>query len=126
MSEPLIHLSRHEFVRLVGEAYRKIPSPMRQALSNVDIAVEEWPDPEDLDLSGGADTLFGMYRGVPLPERQGGEPELPDRIIIFRQPILRSCATREDAVREIRVTLWHEVGHFLGMGEEDLDRLGYG
>ena len=126
MSEPLIHLSRHEFVRLVGEAYRKIPSPMRQALSNVDIAVEEWPDPEDLDLSGGADTLLGMYRGVPLPERQGGEPELPDRIIIFRQPILRSCATREDAVREIRVTLWHEVGHFLGMGEEDLDRLGYG
>ena len=126
MSEPLIHLSRREFVRLVGEAYRKIPSPMRRALSNVDIAVEEWPDPEDLDLSEGADTLFGMYRGVPLPERQGGEPELPDRIIIFRQPILRSCATREDAVREIRVTLWHEVGHFLGMGEEDLDRLGYG
>ena len=72
------------------------------------------------------DVLFGLYTGVPLTEREGGIPDLPDRISIYRQPILRSCATRNQVVEEIRVTLWHEVGHYLGLGEEDLHRLGYG
>ena len=108
------------------QAYDQVPSTVKNALSNVDIGVEEWPDPSVLDSADSGETLLGLYVGVPLPERQGGEPELPDRIVIFRQPILRSCATRRAAEREIRVTLLHEVGHYLGMGEEDLHRLGYG
>ena len=51
---------------------------------------------------------------------------LPDRIVIYRQPILRSCSTRREAEREIETTLLHEVGHYLGMDEDDLHRLGYG
>ena len=122
----MIHMSRREFVRLVRQAYDQVPPPVKKALSNVDIAVEEWPDPSALDSADGRGTLLGLYVGVPLPERQGGEPELPDRIVIFRQPILRSCSTRREAEHEIHVTLLHEVGHCLGMGEEDLHRLGYG
>ncbi len=122
----MIHISRREFVRLVRQAYKQVPPPVKKALSNVDIAVEEWPDPRGLDSADGGETLLGLYVGVPLPERQGGEPELPDRIVLFRQPILRSCSTRREAEQEIRVTLLHEVGHYLGMGEEDLHRLGYG
>ncbi len=123
----MIHLSRREFVRLVRQAYQQVPPPVQKAIRNVDISVEEWPDAEQLDLAdGGEVTLFGLYTGVPLPERYGGQPELPDRIIIYRQPILRSCSTRADAAREIQVTLWHEVGHYLGMDEDDLHRLGYG
>ena len=122
----MIHISRREFVRLVRQAYDQVPPPVKKALSNVDIAVEEWPDPSALDSANGGETLLGLYVGVPLPERQGGEPELPDRIVIFRQPILRSCSTRREAEHEIHVTLLHEVGHYLGMGEEDLHRLGYG
>ena len=80
---------------------------MRQAIQNLDIAVEEWPGPEDLDLLDGEGTLFGLYRGVPLPERGGGPPLLPDQITLFRQPILRNCATRSEVEREIRITLWH-------------------
>ncbi len=109
----MIRLSRREFVRLVRQAYKQVPPPIQQALRNVDIAVEEWPDRDALDLVLDGGTLFGLYTGVPLPEREGGGPLLPDRIIIYRQPILRSCSTREEAVREIKTTLLHEVGHYL-------------
>ncbi len=122
----MIHLSRREFIRLVRQAYRQLPPAMRQALRNVDVVVEEWPLAEELDLVEGEGTLFGLYTGVPLPEREGGEPLLPDRITIYRQPILRNCSTRTEAEQEIRITLWHEVGHYLGMSEADLHRLGYG
>ena len=122
----MIHLSRREFVRLVRQAYSQVPLPVKKALHNVDIAVEEWPGPEGLELAEGASMLFGLYIGVPLPERQGGEPLLPDRIVIYRQPILRSCSTKAQAVREIQVTVLHEVGHCLGIDEDALHRLGYG
>ena len=122
----MIHLSRQEFIRLVRQAYDHVPPGVRKALRNVDVAVEEWPDLKGLGLAQDESSLFGLYTGVPLTEREGGQPLLPDRIVIYRQPILRSCATRDEAVREIRVTLMHEVGHYLGMGEDDLHRLGYG
>ncbi len=122
----MIHLSRREFIRLVRRAYRQVPPAVREALCNVDIAVEEWASAEELGLRQGESTLFGLYTGVPLPEREGGEPLMPDRIVIYRQPMLESCSTRAEVVREVRVTLLHEVGHYLGMSEEDLHRLGYG
>jgi len=122
----VIHLSRRQFVRLVLQAYRQLPQPVKQALHNVDVAVEEWPTSPDLIPLEGNSSLLGLYTGVPLVEREGGGPSLPDRIIIYRQTILRSCANRGEVVQEIRTTLWHEVGHHLGMSEDDLDRLGYG
>ena len=122
----MINISRREFVRLVRRAYRQIPAEMRQAIHNMDIVVEEWPGKEDLESLEEPGTLFGLYSGVPLLDREGPESLVPDRISIYRQPILRSCSTREQAEREIRITLWHEIGHCIGMNEEDLDRLGYG
>ena len=122
----MIHLSRREFFRIVRQAYRELPSHVRHAMVNVDISVEEWPDRESSDLVEDGSALFGLYTGVPLTEREGVGNSLPDRIIIYRQPILHSCASREEAAREIRVTLIHEVGHCLGMSEADLHRMGYG
>lgn len=122
----MIHLSRREFFRIVRQAYRELPSQVRDAMVNVDISVEDWPDRETSDLVEEGSTLFGLYTGIPLTEREGVGNSLPDRIIIYRQPILRSCSSREEAAREIRVTLIHEVGHCLGMSEDDLHRMGYG
>ena len=122
----MIHLSRVEFTRLVRQAYSQVPPAVKTALRNVVVAVEDWPDLKALGLAEGEGSLFGLYTGVPLTERQGGEPMVPDRIVIYRHPILRSCATRTEAIREIRLTLLHEVGHYLGMGEDDLHRIGYG
>ena len=122
----MINITNREFVRLVRQAYREMPGEVLQSLDNVDVVVEEWPGPDDQDLIDGEGSLFGLYSGVPLTEREGGEPLLPDRIVIYRQPILRSCSSRNQAEREIKVTLWHEIGHYLGMSEDDLHRLGYG
>lgn len=122
----MIKITNREFVRLVRQAYEELPKGVIQALDNVDVVVEEWPGPDEQDLIDGESTLFGLYTGVPLIEREGGDPLLPDRIIIYRQPILRSCSSRTEAEREIKVTLWHEIGHCLGMSEDDLHRLGYG
>jgi len=124
----LIRISRREFVRLVRQAYLHIPPAISQTLRNVDVVVEEWPSAEELEGLPDDGMLFGLYTGVPLVEREGG-PEasgLPDIIVIYRQPILRSSSSRSEAEEEIRKTLWHEVGHYLGMTEEDLHRLGYG
>ena len=122
----MINMTNREFVRLVRQAYREMPDHVIQALDNVDVVVEEWPGPDEEDLLGGESTLFGLYSGVPLTDREGGDPMLPDRIAIYRQPILRSCSSRTEAEHDIKVTLWHEIGHYLGMSEDDLHRLGYG
>ena len=122
----MIHLSRREFFRIVRQAYRELPSHVRNAMVNVDISVVDGPVRESSDLVEEGGALFGLYTGIPLTEREGVGSSLPDRIIIYRQPILRSCSSPEEAAREIRVTLIHEVGHFLGMSEADLHRMGYG
>ena len=122
----MIHLSHREFVELVRQAYRRLPAHIQRALKNVDVSVEEWPGTEELELLEEGHTLFGLYIGVPLTEREGPGPVLPDRIVVYRQPIMQSCSTNEEVVEQVRITLWHEVGHYLGISEEDLHRLGYG
>lgn len=122
----MIRLSHREFVELVLKAYNTLPNHIQQAIKNVDVSVEEWPGPEELELVEEGHTLFGLYVGVPLTQREGPGPALPDRIVIYRQPIMRSCSSTEEVVEQVRVTLWHEVGHYLGISEENLHRLGYG
>ena len=122
----MISITNQEFMRLVHQTYIDMPPNVVQRLDNVDVVVEEWPRSDVQNLTTGDESLLGVYHGVPLTEREGGDPMLPDLIVIYRQPILRSCSTRTEAEHEIKVTLWHEIGHYLGMSEDDLDRLGYG
>ena len=122
----MISMTNQEFMRLVHQTYIDMPPNVAQHLDNVDVVVEEWPRTDVQNLTTGDESLLGVYQGVPLTEREGGDPMLPDLIVIYRQPILRSCSTRTEAEHEIKVTLWHEIGHYLGMSEDDLDRLGYG
>ncbi len=123
-----MRLTRREFERLVRQAFDGLPPYMAEAIDNVAILVEDWPEAVDLQAAEiPADSqLFGLYTGVPLSERGGWQPPLPDRITLFQRPLEEACSSREQVVHEIRVTLLHEVGHYLGMSEEDLERLGYG
>ena len=121
-------LQPEEFDELVRKAHQDLPEGFRNALENVAILVEDWPAPEDIEDmgSGSPAEIFGLYRGIPLPERGAYQPLLPDTITIFKRPIERACRTRDEVVEELTITLLHEIGHYLGMSEDDLDRLGYG
>ena len=118
-------MTNSEFVRVVRQAYDDMPVEIIRRLENVAVVVEEWPGPDEQDWEGSSGTLFGLYIGVPLTEREGGTPLLPDRIAIYRQPIMRNCSSRTEAEREIKITLWHEIGHYLGLSEEALRKLNY-
>ncbi len=120
-------MQRHTFERLVRRALRTLPPQIANAMENVVVLVEDWPDEDTVAEMGleSRDELFGLYYGVPLAERQTGASWEPDRIVLYQKPIEGACATDEEVVREVRTTVLHEVGHFLGMSEDDLERLGY-
>ena len=123
-------MSLKDFEGLVQQAYWDLPDNFRASLENVDILVADYPGPEAIDAGDWSDhdygdNLLGLYVGIPLVERYAADPMIPDCIYIYRLPILDICDTHEDVVREVRTTLLHEIGHYLGLSEHDLDRLGY-
>ena len=124
----MVRLSLREFERLVLKALESLPPSIRQRMENVDVVVEEWPSPEDLeeaDLDDRHD-LFGLYQGVTLTERTHYDMALPVKITIFQRPIEAACATRADVVKEVRVTVVHEVAHHFGLSDAALDETKYG
>ena len=109
------------FDALVDRALDEIPDELAVLVHNVVVLVEEEP-PE-----GEPDDLLGLYDGVALTERWGTPPvELPDRILIFRGPLLDLCDSEEELAEEVRITVVHEVAHHFGIDDARLHDLGYG
>jgi len=115
-------ISAREFETYVEEALAGIPPAFRKYLENVAVMVEEEPTDEDYDEVEASDDseLYGIFRGVPFFDRGAAVSHLPAQIAIFRGPILRNCATRGEAVREIRDTVVHEIGHMLGLADHEM------
>jgi predicted Zn-dependent protease with MMP-like domain len=111
-----------EFETLVEQALDGLPDEFAEMLDNVVVLVEEEPDPEDLEAMGfeAGEELFGLYQGVPLAQRDSFYTALPDRVIIYRGPILRHCESRREVLREVRDTVVHELGHHFGMEEDEM------
>jgi len=117
-----------EFSRALRKALSELPPMFHEALSNVAVVVEEWPPDGLLEELGVPldDTLYGFYHGVPLPERSVQDSGLlPDMISVYRGPLTEDFPGRTELCRQIRITLLHEIGHYFGMDEEELSRLGY-
>lgn len=107
---------QHRFERFVRDAIDQLPEPVLLMLDNVDIVVEEEP-PSDR-LGGRSESVFGLYQGIPLTERDSAySMVLPDKITIFRGPLERSFRVRRELVREIQITIAHELGHHVGIDE---------
>jgi len=119
---PNISLAR--FRDLVREAIDGLPEEWASRLDNVAVVVEEEASAEDLEAvginPGTGRELLGLYQGVPLDERGVFYSSLPDRIVIYRGPILRMARSRLDILRVVRETVLHELGHHFGLQEEDL------
>ena len=117
-------MNRDEFERVVGKALDGLPAEVADLIENVAVVVEDDPTEEDIAEAGldpETDTLFGLYQGLALTERGGTYGNvLPDRIVIYRRPLLESCGDRNELIREIQDTVVHEVGHYFGLDEEDL------
>ena len=102
----------------VRAALDTLPPELAAGLRNVAVVVEQ-ENADDPDL-------YGLYEGIPLPERGGDVPgALPDRIAIYRRPLTEDFPDPADLEREIRITVLHELGHYFGLDEQRLDELGY-
>jgi predicted Zn-dependent protease with MMP-like domain len=114
------------FRALVDEAIRSLPRRFRDAMVNMAIVVDDEPTLDQLrqvEIEP-PDTLYGLYEGVPLPERQWAHGNvLPDKISLFRVPILEDSADEDDVVVGIGETLIHEVGHYFGLSEDEIQEI---
>jgi len=120
-------LNLAEFEKIVGEAIDELPGEIRRQIVNVAIVVEDWPDQATLDMAEVDDRhdLLGFYNGVPLTERlhdYGLVP--PDKISIYREPILRTCRNDAEVRTTIRRTIRHELAHYFGIDDDRLEEIG--
>jgi predicted Zn-dependent protease with MMP-like domain len=113
-----VQMTRDRFEELVRDALDEVPAELLEMMDNVVILVED-------EAEGDAE-LLGLYEGHALTERgwhYGGV--LPDRITIYRNPILRICASEADVVEEVAITVVHEIAHHFGIDDERLHQLGW-
>ena len=119
-------MTRSEFEATVAAALKTIPHRFRNAMANIAIVVEDEPAPElleELEVEP-PDTLFGLYQGTPLPERGWAYGNtLPDRVLIFQGPHEREAEDADDLVALIGETLIHEIGHYFGLSEEEIEAI---
>jgi predicted Zn-dependent protease with MMP-like domain len=114
-----VDVSPERFAELVEAAYAAIPAELTALLDNVALFIEDEPPADDPDL-------LGYYDGVALTERDttyGGV--LPDRIVIIRSTTLEMCDSEEDVIRQLGITVAHEIAHHFGLDDERLHALGY-
>jgi predicted Zn-dependent protease with MMP-like domain len=119
-------MTRDKFQELVNEALEDIPARFRDALQNIAVVIEDKPSRAQLEDVGvePPDTLLGLYEGTPLTERHWSEGNtLPDKITLFQLPIQDAADDEEDVVVAIGETLIHEIGHYFGLSEEEIEEI---
>ena len=114
-----LELSAEEFEKVVIDELDALPDEMVDGLENLVFVTEDRPEDGSLDL-------LGIYEGIALTDRDRyGFGELPDRIVLFREPLLSICDNLDELRNEIHITLVHEIAHFYGIDDEELHRLGW-
>jgi predicted Zn-dependent protease with MMP-like domain len=117
-------VTRAQFERLLVEAVALIPRRFRDEIRNLALVIEDEPSPEllaEMEIEP-PDTLYGLYQGTPLTERTWAfGNQLPDRITLFQGPIEEDCEDEDEIRAVIGETLIHEVGHYFGLSEEEIE-----
>jgi predicted Zn-dependent protease with MMP-like domain len=122
-------VDHQEFRKEVARVIDRLPRRFREQLHNIEFVVEDRPSNELLRAEGldpRHDTLYGIYQGVPLPDRSSLDPPLlPDKITIFAESLQKDFPDPDELREEIRLTVLHEIAHYFGMDEDDIEDLGY-
>ena len=114
-----VAMEARAFEALVDQAHDDIPHELASLIENVVVLVEEEPPADEPDL-------LGLYDGVALTDRYGDYGMvLPDRIFIYRRPLLEMCDSEEQLEEEVRITVVHEIAHHFGIDDDRLHDLGY-
>ncbi len=122
----MVELTTDHFEKLVGKGIDAIPKKYFDKIQNVAFIVEDEPSLEQREKLKLAcnQTLFGLYEGIPLTKRGAGyNLVLPDKITIFRLPILSVAETVEDVQKQVNKTIWHEVAHYFGLDHDRIHKL---
>ena len=119
-------MTREKFQRLAVEAVALIPKRFRREMKNLAVVVEDEPSAdllEEMEIEP-PDSLYGLYQGTPLPERAWAYGNtLPDRITLYQRPIEEDCEDEDEIRAVIGETLIHEVGHYFGLSEEEIEEI---
>jgi predicted Zn-dependent protease with MMP-like domain len=116
-------MDEDEFNRAVADAIDSLPPEFSEKLSNVSIVVEDWPSNSQIKKMGLDENslLFGLYQGVPQTKRGSNySGVLPDKITLFKGPVLTVANTPEEIRAKVRSTVIHEIGHHFGLSDEEL------
>lgn len=120
-------MERDRFIQLVAEALESLPDSFAEKMENVEVVVEDWPDSGTLRLAGvrNAAGLLGFYHGIPLTQRTAGYNLVaPDKISIYRRPILLHCRTTAEVRETVQRVVRHEIAHYFGIDDERLREIG--
>jgi predicted Zn-dependent protease with MMP-like domain len=119
-------MTRRQFEALVERSLRTLPRPFKDKVANIAALVEDWADDATLEEMGiePPDTLYGLYRGVDLTQRDSSYGNvLPDVITIYQGPIEEDAADEEEMAEIVRETVMHELGHYFGLDDDTLHRI---
>ncbi len=119
-------ISDHEFEQLISHALDELPRDYVANLDNVAITFADEPTPEQLTKQGvrQGSLLLGLYEGIPQTQRGAGYTfVLPDKITLFKHPILQTVSTPDELYEQIKRTLWHEIAHHYGLGHKRIHSL---
>lgn len=121
----MVEITDQEFANLIEESMEELPKEHMAAVKNVAIVYADEPTPEQrvqLQLQC-YETLFGLYEGVPLVKRNGMTGFGPDKITIFKNPMLAAVNTMAQLKAQVKHTLWHEIAHYFGLDHDRIHEL---
>ena len=120
-----VEVDEQFFREVAGEAFENLPRSIRDYVEEVPILVEDWPSPDVLSGENVSPQILGIYIGTPRTAASvTAQDEGVTRVVLFKRNLEKICRDRNDLVEQIQITVRHEIGHHLGLSEEDLDRLG--